>query len=63
MSKLQAWHSDVSLKANLQKAKEHREADEYLIGTYGEYEEGQFKACFIGCSIRDLDPERDIKAS
>ena len=62
MTKLQAWHNDVSLKTKmLQKAKEHREADEYSKGTYGRYEEGEFKACSVGCSVRDLDPERNIE--
>jgi hypothetical protein len=36
-------------------AKQHRLADEYIKGTYGDIDGGKFKACSIGCAINDLN--------
>jgi capsid portal protein len=55
---MKAFNGCTELKQQLiDMAAEHRKADEYLKGTYGEEDQttGKFRACSIGCTIRDVN--------
>ena len=53
---MKAFHNDPELKQQLiDMAAEHRQADEYIKGAYGEEIDGKFRGCSIGCTIRDIN--------
>jgi hypothetical protein len=51
-----SYHNDSSLKARfLGHIERHRKDDAFLRGTYGTMQDGKFRGCAVGCSIRSLD--------
>ncbi len=51
-----SYHNDSGLKARfLGHIERHRKDDAFLRGTYGVMQEGKFRGCAVGCSIRSLD--------
>lgn len=53
---MKAFNNDPELKQQLiDMAAEHRQADEYIKGAYGEEIDGKFRGCSIGCTIRDIN--------
>jgi hypothetical protein len=53
---MKAFNNNPELKQQLiDMAAEHRKADEYLKGTYGNTEGTKFRACSIGCTIHDVN--------
>jgi len=62
---MKAFNADPDLKETLiLKAKEHRLADEYIKGTYGEHQkDGPFKACSLGCTIFDINAIKGLSGS
>lgn len=57
----QAYHNDETFKAQMVAAAEaHRNADEYISGTYGGRTNGSFRGCSVGCSLFDVATIRGI---
>ena len=50
----------ADIQALIESAKRHREADDYIRGSFGEIVDGQFKGCSVGCTIHDIDPEAHV---
>ena len=50
-----AYHNDPKLKeALLAEVEKHRLADQIISGTYGDEENGVWRGCAVGCSLRSL---------
>ena len=55
---MKAFHDDPQFKAQLVEAAiAHREADDYISGTYVE-KNGRFRGCSVGCSLYDVQKIR-----
>ncbi len=51
-----SYHNDENLKSLvISEMKKHREKDQFIKGSYGEYEDGKFKGCAVGCTIDSLN--------
>lgn len=53
---MQAFNNDPNLKAGLlREVQKHRLADQIVKGSYGEFEDGKFLGCAVGCSIHSYN--------
>jgi len=61
---MKAFNADPDLKETLvEKAKQHRLADEYIKGDYGKEQNGAFKGCSLGCTVFDINTVKDLSGS
>jgi len=52
---MQAYLNDSKLKENfLEEIRKHQEADAVIQGTYGDIEDGKWKGCAVGCSLKSM---------
>ena len=57
---MKAFNGSKKFKSELlAKALEHKAADDYRAGTFGELKAFGFKGCSVGCTIYDIDPTHD----
>jgi hypothetical protein len=50
------FNDDYNLKAQLvARAKQHRAQDDYVQGSYGNFDYNRFRGCAVGCSLYDMN--------